>query len=214
MYSVFKYIVSVLTVILLLSLCLSGCESNSLSHPFSYTQKAFSITVKGQIYADEALLPSLSEASLGKHRSSMSFSAHVSVKPVSPGEVYDHPSSSIWQVQVTYTAPEALSGLTVSCLYHLSAADEMTDVTLTYQNAAGNLTIKRPYTSAAFLCLPATAFLPCSDPISVSPTDGGLTTITVTKNSSQRLYTFAEGHTLPLQIEAIFDHTRVFLQVS
>ncbi len=212
MRHIVKPLIASVLLFIICMLCPAGCGEPSSTAPFSYTEKDFSLTVEGNMYLKYDHLTPSEKPYSGKTRGEqpLSFKAKVTIKPLASGAVYDPPSLTppLWQIAITYTAPKALAGLTVSCLYNrqISKFEVGTEVTLTYENAAGRLSVKLPYASAAALCLPATGLLPCEDVTSVSPSTGGLKTVTVAEGSSKAVYTFSRDSIYPLQIEMTSDN--------
>lgn len=219
MHHIVKRLMTVILLLTLCLLCLSGCGRSTSTAPFSYVEKDFFLTVEGKLCLKHEAPTASETLFLGKIRTGqpLSFEARITVRPLSSGEVYDSPSLAppLWQIQISYTAPEALAGLSVSCLYNrqVSAFETQAEATLTYTNTAGQLSVKLPYTSVATLCFPATSLLPCHDVVSVSPTAGGLKTITVADDISKIVYTFSEDSIYPLQIEIISDKSEATLLI-
>ena len=196
-------------ILTLCLLCLSGCGKKAPASPFSYAEQGFSLAVEGNIVLYHERDPIPNTPFSGKIRAGepLHFKAHVSARPLTAGEVHDTPALTLplWRIEITYTAPAALAGLTVSCLYNRQISDLDTEAiaTVSYENPAKKLSLNLPYAAVSHLCFPAVSLLPRGDVTSVSPVAGGIKTVTVTEGASKTVYTFSKDSPYPMQVETV-----------
>ena len=93
---------------------------------------SFSLSVRGELCLDA--YPVLPDGTVGKTRAGtpLPFSAVVSSAPIPAGRVTEGlpANEKAYQTSVTYTAPEALAGMTVTCAY--GGSKTAATATLTY----------------------------------------------------------------------------------
>lgn len=188
----------ILCFLLLLCPVLASCGGSVSHDPFAYTDTAFSMTVRGELCRDAE--PPLGEGTVGKTRAGepLSFAAEVSSEPLPAGTVIEGlPSEGkAYRVSVTYTAPEALAGLSVTCAY--GGQGTATAATVTYPSPTGELSALLPYESVKGLLAPALALLPQGDVNEVDPvTPEGSRTV----RTQEATYTFSKGQSFPSRVE-------------
>lgn len=195
--------------ICLLFLFITGCQKHE-TVDFSYTETPFSLVVTGS-----TTLSQDRDTSLGKIRGEipMRFSATVSsdiIRPSLESGAYEN------ALTVTYTAPESLKGLQLTCRYK----KEMTGdepVTLTYPAKPHSMTHTARYEDVRYLLLPATLLFPQGDVTSVSPTQDGKTTVTLqsTKQPNlQVIFDFSKEQPYPKNIAYVSDGRKMKLDIS
>ncbi len=185
--------------LLLLILCLFGtaCQAPRASD-FSYTEAPFSLTVQGSITLSA---PETNEPPLGKLRTEtpLSFSATVSSDMITSSDgSLTHENA----LTVTYTAPESLKGLQVTCRYHPNMTGQES-VTLSYSASPHSILLSMPYENVKYLLLPVTALFPQGDVTLVSPTDEGKKTVTLQSIEHPNLqlsYVFSKESVYPQSI--------------
>lgn len=188
----------------LISVCLmlTSCGSSVSRDPFSYTDAAFTLTVRGELCLE--IDPSFTQGTVGKTRSGepLAFAAEVSSSPLPAGTVMDGlpATERAYRVTVTYTAPEALAGISVVCVY--GGAETATEAALTYLSPSGPLTVSRPFASVKGLLLPALALLPRGDVIEISPVTDGAWTVTCESGQDETaVYAFSKDSPFPAKIK-------------
>ncbi len=187
------------TVAILLSivcLCVGSCAPAAVTPDtaFSYADGDFSATVSGTV---TRLVPdgyTGSAALVGERLTdtARSFSAAVAV--------YGDASGGR-AATVTYTAPSALAGVTVTRITDPSTG--RSTVTLVRPvEGGGSVTIDLSSAAASVtdsLLAPVLALLPVGDVTAVTPTEGGRMAVTRTDADGEAVFTFDEGHSLPTE---------------
>lgn len=201
--------------LLMLSVCLllSACSEPSVGDPFGYIRSPFTLTVKGELCLSSDNLRT--EGTVGKIRQGkiLDFSAEIASSPLPAGIVEDGlPSTSpAYRIVITYTAPEALAGLSITCTY--GGQDTATIATLTrpLPHRTEPLSYSLPFSSVQGLLLPATAFFPDGDVSEVSPVqDHGIRTV----KTAQAVYTFSKDSASPTEIETSVGRIQLKLRVE
>ncbi len=181
--------------ICLVFLFTTGCRVPETAD-FSYTEVPFSLTLTGSITLSQA-----QDISLGKIRGEIpvSFSATVSsdvIRPSGENGAYEN------AVTVTYTAPESLKGLKLTCRYKKEMAGDE-PVTLTYPAKPHAMIHTARYEDVRYLLLPVTLLFPQGDVTSVSPTHDKETTVTLQSKAQPDLlvtYIFSDEQPHPKSI--------------
>lgn len=195
--------------ICLIFLFITGCRVPE-TVDFSYTESPFFLTVTGSM-----TLSQTQDTSLGKTRvkTPVSFSATVSSDVIYPSlesDVYEN------AVTVTYTAPESLKGLKLTCRYKKSMTGDE-PVTLTYPATPHAMTHTTHYEDVKYLLLPVTSLFPHGDITSVSPTNDGQKTVTLQSKAQpdlQATYVFSEEQPHPKSIVYTFTDRKIELYIS
>lgn len=176
----------------LLLLCLTACGGTGTErNPFSYADGAFTVTVRGTVCRTLPVEAGAGETLTGVPRP---VSAVVSV--TSPGE------SGERVLTVTYTAPDALRGLTVTRALSAPGAGAPPDAplpvtdTLTLQD----MTVTDTRGTYGRLLDPVLALLPEGDVTAVAADPDGTRRITVTAPTRTAVYTLLPGRALPSQV--------------
>lgn len=175
-----------------LCLCLLGlfcaCGQETVTQDFSYVNSTFTLSLQGELYPTKDTISFAQTKALGKLRDEpLPFAAKITVTPVSAGAVHEGSADGgqilnrpAWQVKITYTAPEGLSGLSVSCIYSHpdhEAPEALDSVTVTYPSPTGKLRVPFPDDSIRGLLLPALLLLPYGQITAVSPVADGQHTV-------------------------------------
>ncbi len=199
---------------ILLSVCLLFLFATGCGVPetvdFSYTKAPFFLTVTGEI-----TLFQKNDASVGKIRSEtpINFSATVSSDVITPptgSNAYEN------AITVTYTSPESLKGLQVTCRYSQSMTGNE-PVTLTYPSHPHPMTYTARYEDVKYLLLPVTSLFPQGDVTSVSPAHDGQKTVTLQSTAHPNLhitYVFSEIQKYPESLLYESDDRKIVLQFS
>ncbi|MBQ9779614.1 MAG: hypothetical protein IJW00_01585 [Clostridia bacterium] len=202
-------------VLLCLCLVLSACGSFKVKNPLAYADTSFFLSVRGELYLDAP--PPLSDGTVGKIRTGepLAFSAEISSRPLPAGKVVDGlPSGGeAYEVSITYTSPDALSGLSVTCLY--GGREIATAATLTYPSPTGVMTVSSSYGAVKGLLAPAIALLPQGDIGQVSPIKDGTWTVTCQEVEGRvATYHFVEDKIYPIKVETAGQGYRIFVYVD
>lgn len=188
---------------LVLCLCLSSCGHAAARDPFLYADSPFTLTVRGELCLPTD--PDLASGTVGKIRTGepLPFSAKVSSQPLPAGTVADGVAASekLYRVSIAYTAPEALAGLTVACVY--GGSKTVATATLTYPSPAGGVTVSLPFGTVSGLLTPILTLLPEGDVSDVSPMKDGARTVTCRSADGKAVtYHFAEDRSYPVKVES------------
>ncbi len=195
-----------LCFLLLVSLLLASCGGTASRHPFSYVDNAFSLTVRGELCLDVDLAPA--DGTVGKTRAGepMAFSAEVTARPLPAGTVMEGlpTEGKAYRVSVIYTAPEAISGLSVTCAY--GGQETATTATLTYPSPTGVLTVSLPYEAVRGLLAPVLALIPQGDVSEVGPVKDEGWTVACDNGT---VYSFTKESAFPVKVETGGDESRL-----
>lgn len=180
-----------------------GCSSNPPTR-LTYADKGFSVTVRGQInrtapdgYTGD---PALTGESYTNQP--LDIAATVTVGP--PSSPTDHLPR---ELTVRFTAPDTLQGMTVTRRTNAQGKTEsfISQGTLTYTVESDD--IDR-------LCFVALALLPEGDITTVSPTENGVYTVTLTSGEITRALTLIDGQDFPSHARLDHPHGWVELYVD
>lgn len=194
-----------LACLLLCCLLLSACGNPSAADPFAYLDTPLTMTVRGSLRLMSPDKPPRIQGSFAgviRTGEPLNFSASVRIEPLSKGQVADgtSPFDDRWQISITYSAPPALKGLTVSCT--VSADSVTSEAQLTYPLSNEQIAVTLPYDSVCGLLRPALCLLPQGDVTNVSPVKDGTRSVTVTESATdtETVYSFCETSPCPAEI--------------
>lgn len=174
-FSFARILVPLLTLVLVL--LLPSCAAQD---PFAYAQNSFSVSVRGSYTPAGSTNP-------------RPFAATVTIGPPVDGDPIRR------DLTVTFTAPDALTGLTVTASLPPDGAGGRT-VTFLYPSAYGDIRATAVGEEFDGFLRFAEALLPLGDVVEVSPVarDGSYT-VTRRSDGREAVFTFAEG-SLPLRV--------------
>ena len=187
--------VLVLTVLLLAGVGCVGVPTADLS----YADKGFSVTVQGEMCRTAAVAINGEQAITGVDGvgEPMAFAATVTIAPPTVGEG----GAAGREMTVTFTAPAALAGVTVTRRVGADGRAVTTvcrgDFTVTDADPDGRAYDGRAYDGRAYdgraydgLLLPAYTCLPTGDVTAVTPVVDGRQTVTLTGDGTEQTMTF------------------------
>ncbi|MBE6558494.1 MAG: hypothetical protein E7661_05745 [Ruminococcaceae bacterium] len=148
----------------------------------------------------------------------MAFSASITFIP----SATENPTRISGQLSITYTAPEALNGMTLTC--HFLTPEDLygsdLPITVTYPAPSENMTVTLPSSSVAGLLSPGAVLFPIGDVTDVSPLRDGTKTVTIQKNPlsseifpSIIIYTLSESEIFPLSITSENEKTQLTIEI-
>ena len=186
----------ILPVLAVLLLWLTACAAKPAADDFAYANTAFTATVQGTYTpADGIPRPIAATVTLGA--------------PTEGGI----PRS----LTVTFQAPDALAGVTVSATPSIGG-DSLPRRITTFQAPSAYGTVTADDESGAFdgLLRYAEALLPVGDIVSVTPTAEDGTRVVTRRTADggrEGVYTFTEGSVLPTRVEVMTGGVRLELTV-
>ena len=198
-------------VFLVLMFGLCSCQNARDDSYFSYTRKPFSLNLQGEMTLFSKDLQDKTEESdfIGNLRKEpITFSAQITATPLSPGAAEWLPAetASCWRIRLSYTGPESLCGLSLSCLYAQSEG-LYGNADITYDQSSEKMHFTLPTSAVQTLMLPALCLFPQGDLSDVSAIDNGCRQITLSPPGSdvdtEAHYTFDTQHPFPLSVEIV-----------
>lgn len=194
-----------LPTILLTLLLLSSCGVSERSPSFSYLWATCAFSVRGTssltvpsplVYTED--IPYYQ--GVFRKGECLDFTAEITLAPVASGLRLSETGlpTDTFAIRMTYTAPEALSGLTLACVYNPAQGDATPTVTLQAPALQGSLTL--PLSSVLSLIQPALCLIPSGDRVSVTPAEAGRLTYGYQQGDRRVDYEFSRGQVYPQRI--------------